>query len=193
MNTVRVLLHLDVTPWRELPDELLSLAFRQSSARMGRRERSHLLQQYGSYHLEDFEVLGDAVLEMVVTEMLFYRISGPGIMSKNREELVRNTTLYCFMERGGLCPYITGRGKMTVKDCADVFEAVIGVMYFWMSQQTGRDALVEVGRYLRQWWYTYEMLEQVLEGGKVDTLLSSGRTVREVGNSARVARSPRRK
>ena len=190
MEALRRTLHLDVAPWRELPDDLITLAFNQPSYTPRKEERNALEQQYGTYHLEDFEVLGDAVLEMVVTELLFYRIQGPGDLSRIRSELVRNTTLYSFMARDNLCQYIQGQGKMTVKDCADVFEALVGALYYWISRQNTGDAIVQVGKYLRMWWYTDNVLEKVLRGQSIDVDPHTGRSLRPKGKEARIARSP---
>jgi hypothetical protein len=181
MEALRQRVHLDMMPWNELPDELLALAFRQPSLVPRKAER---------LHLEDFEQYGDAVLELVITEVLFHRVSGPGVMSRLREELVRNTTLYSFMAKEGLCQYIQGHGQLTGKDCADVFEALVGVLYFWIAGRGEGDALVHVGKYLRQWWYTDAVLQKVLAGQSIDVDPHTGCSLRPAGKDALITGSP---
>ena len=96
---------------------------------------------------ERFEFLGDAVLEMVISEYLFvnYKDSGEGMLTKMRQYLVCEKTLAKIAKEIGLGEFINlGRGE-ELTDCrlrpkvlADALEALFAALYL-DSKQSSRD------------------------------------------------------
>jgi len=88
-------------------------------------------------HNERLEFLGDAVLELVVTEYLFSNYSEPeGILTNWRSSLVRTESISAAAEKLGFEPYLRlsrGEKRGTIRArsqiLANSFEAVIGAIY----------------------------------------------------------------
>ncbi len=88
-------------------------------------------------HNERLEFLGDAVLELVVTEYLYATYSEPeGILTNWRSALVRTESIGAAGERLGFASYVRlSRGEKRGSDrakaqiLANAFEAVIGAVY----------------------------------------------------------------
>lgn len=88
-------------------------------------------------HNERLEFLGDAVLELVVTEYLYTTYSEPeGILTNWRSSLVRTESIGAAAERLGFNDYLRlSRGEKRGTDrarqqiLANCFEAVIGAIY----------------------------------------------------------------
>jgi len=104
------------------------------------RHRSRLIEDglddIESY--EQLEFLGDAVLDLVVTEMLFelYPDRNEGFMTKLRSRLVREDTLAELSRKLGLPSYIEVGARVRTQGIelknsvlCDIFEAVIGAIY----------------------------------------------------------------
>lgn len=90
-----------------------------------------------SEHNERLEFLGDAVLELVVTDYLYHNFSEPeGILTSWRAALVRTESIGAAGDRLGYEPLIRmSRGEKKGSDrarqqiLANAFEAVIGAIY----------------------------------------------------------------
>lgn len=90
-----------------------------------------------SEHNERLEFLGDAVLELVVTEYLYTNYSEPeGILTNWRSSLVRTESISAAGERLGFNDYLRlSRGEKRGSDrarqqiLANCYEAVIGAIY----------------------------------------------------------------
>lgn len=88
-------------------------------------------------HNERLEFLGDAVLELVVTEYLYSNYSEPeGILTNWRSSLVRTESISAAGDRLGLNEYLRlsrgeKRGSERAREqiLANCFEAVIGAIY----------------------------------------------------------------
>ncbi|MCH8557870.1 MAG: ribonuclease III [Balneolia bacterium] len=104
------------------------------------RHRSRLIEdgldQAESY--EQLEFLGDAVLDLVVTEMLFemYPDKNEGFMTKLRSRLVREDALANLSKKLGFPAYIEVGARVKSQGIelknsvlSDIFEAVIGAVY----------------------------------------------------------------
>ena len=107
---------------------LLETAFRHSS----------VAKESGQQDNEKLEFLGDAVLEIILTEYLFhlYPDAAEGEMTKIRSALVREPALARLARRFELGEYLlTGRGEHDSggadrdSTLADLFEAVLGAFY----------------------------------------------------------------
>jgi len=106
-------------------EKLLRLAFMHSSADTGE-------------NYERLEFLGDAVLELIVSELMFFKksSSAEGELTKSRAALVNESTLVAVARDLGLGDYILlGRGEQNTGGAdkpsilADVVEALIGAVY----------------------------------------------------------------
>ena len=90
-----------------------------------------------SEHNERLEFLGDAVLELVVTEYLYGNYSEPeGILTNWRSSLVRTESIGAAGERLGFKPLLRlsrgekhGTERAHAQILANAFEAVIGALY----------------------------------------------------------------
>lgn len=104
------------------------------------RHRSKLIEEglddVESY--EQLEFLGDAVLDLVITEILFelYPNNNEGFMTKVRSRLVREDTLADLSQKLGLASLIEvgnrvrGQGiELKNSVLCDIFEAVVGAVY----------------------------------------------------------------
>lgn len=104
------------------------------------RHRSRLVDEdmNASDSYEQLEFLGDAVLDLIISEMLFelYPNENEGFMTKARSRLVKGTTLAKISKKLKLNEYleIGERAKQQGIDTsksvlADVFEALVGAIY----------------------------------------------------------------
>jgi ribonuclease III len=104
-------------------------------------------RSYGKDHNERLEFLGDAVLELVVTELLFdqYKDMSEGELTSFRAALVRTQSLSDEALRLNLGDLIRmskgeemtgGRARQYI--LADVFEALIGAIYLDRGYETAK-------------------------------------------------------
>jgi ribonuclease-3 len=95
-------------------------------------------KSFSKAHNERLEFLGDAVLELVITELLFsdFPDKQEGILTSFRAAIVRSESLYAEAMKLGLGEFIRmskgeeatgGRTRMYI--LADVFEALVGAIY----------------------------------------------------------------
>jgi len=144
--TIRRALKLDTDIWTDLPDDLIEIAFRPSSVIITKKLAASLHDKYGMSNLEVLEFLGDAVLELAVTHIIFEEAQGsPGSMSQHREQFVRNTSLFCLMNRLNLCGLTARTNKpYRIKDCADILEAIIGALYYYLVYIKEEDTYMSI-------------------------------------------------
>ncbi len=100
-------------------------------------------------HNERLEFLGDAVLELVVTDYLYLNYSEPeGILTNWRSSLVRTESISAAASREGFEPYLrlsrgerkTGSERAREQILANAYEAIIGAIYL----DQGYDAAKEL-------------------------------------------------
>jgi ribonuclease III len=104
------------------------------------------------HHCENYErleFLGDAVLELIVSDYLFkYTKSREGDMSKIRSSYVCETALAYYAKKLGINHYIKlGHGQMhNLNDTiiADVFEAVLGAIYLDKGYDVAKEYIYNV-------------------------------------------------
>jgi len=100
---------------------------------------AHEQKNRGSYpHNERLEYLGDAVLELIVSEYLYHRFPdmSEGALTRTRARMVCESSLATFAKECNLGQYLrlgkgeemTG-GRTRPSILADVFEAFIGALY----------------------------------------------------------------
>lgn len=98
-------------------------------------------------HNERLEFLGDAVLELVVTEYLYSNYAEPeGILTNWRSALVRTESISAAADRLGFNDYLRlSRGEKRGSDrarqqiLANCYEAVIGALYLDKGYQASQD------------------------------------------------------
>ena len=99
------------------------------------------------HHNERLEFLGDAVLELAVTEYLFNNFSEPeGILTAWRAALVRTESIGDAGDKLGYGPLIrmskgekNGSDRAHLQILANAFEAVIGAIYLERGFEDARD------------------------------------------------------
>jgi len=98
-------------------------------------------------HNERLEFLGDAVLELVVTEYLFINYSEPeGILTNWRSALVRTESISAAASRLEFEPLLRlsrgekrGTSRARAQILANTFEAVIGALYLDQGYQVAKE------------------------------------------------------
>lgn len=104
-----------------------------------------------SVHNERLEFLGDAVLELVVTEYLYGNFEEPeGILTNWRSSLVRTESISAAAARGGFEPLLRlSRGEKRGSDrareqiLANSFEAVTGALYLDQGYDAAKKFITE--------------------------------------------------
>lgn len=100
---------------------------------------------------ERLEYLGDAILELVISEYLYLHTEyGEGMMTKLRAHYVCETALYEYSIRLGLNEYLklghgeeqTG-GKYRKAIVADIFESFIGALYLDQGLETAKNFIYD--------------------------------------------------
>src|SRR4051812_41165016 len=102
-------------------------------------------------HNERLEFLGDAVLEMVVTEHLYINYKEPeGILTNWRSALVRTESISAAADREGFEPLLRlsrgeKRGSVRAREqiLANTYEAVIGALYLVKGYVPARDYIAK--------------------------------------------------
>lgn len=88
---------------------------------------------FGGADNERLEFLGDAVLEFLVSEMLYSSNSGDeGDLTEARQRLVSKAALSVSCERAGLLPYLRysgGEENLKGKTASNLFESAIAAIY----------------------------------------------------------------
>lgn len=98
-------------------------------------------------HNERLEFLGDAVLELVVTEYLYNNYKEPeGVLTNWRSALVRTESISAAADRNGFEPLLRlSRGEKRGSDrarqqiLANCYEAVIGALYLEKGYEPSKD------------------------------------------------------
>lgn len=98
-------------------------------------------------HNERLEFLGDAVLELVVTEYLYNTYSEPeGILTNWRSALVRTESISAAADRNGFEPLLRlsrgeKRGSQRAREqiLANCYEAVVGALYLEKGYEATKD------------------------------------------------------
>jgi dsRNA-specific ribonuclease len=112
----------------------------QPNVEMEKNEKLQLLKH--KYQMQRLELLGDAILQMSITEKLFHEfpLAQPGPLTRLRSRLVRNETLVNIVKKMKLIEKIQSTHpqkdddqfdlhNFSLKIYADFFESLIGCIY----------------------------------------------------------------
>ena len=141
---------MNTTPYQEFAREKLGFEFNNLDLLItALTHRSYVNEHRKSvhHHNERLEFLGDAVLELAVTEYLFNNFSEPeGILTAWRAALVRTESIGDAGDKLGYGPLIrmskgekNGSERAHVQILANAFEAVIGAIYLERGFEDARD------------------------------------------------------
>ena len=141
---------MNTTPYQEFAREKLGFEFNNLDLLItALTHRSYVNEHRKSVHRhnERLEFLGDAVLELAVTEYLFNNFSEPeGILTAWRAALVRTESIGDAGDKLGYGPLIrmskgekNGSERAHLQILANAFEAVIGAIYLERGFGDARD------------------------------------------------------
>ena len=141
---------MNTTPYQEFAREKLGFEFNNLDLLItALTHRSYVNEHRKSvhHHNERLEFLGDAVLELAVTEYLFNNFSEPeGILTAWRAALVRTESIGDAGDKLGYGPLIrmskgekNGSERAHLQILANAFEAVIGAIYLERGFEDARD------------------------------------------------------
>lgn len=130
----------DLTVYQTFANEQLKIDFKDINLLiMAFTHRSYLNEHKKSVrgHNERLEFLGDAVLELVVTEYLYANFKDPeGVLTNWRSALVRTESISSAAARSGFEPLLRlsrgekrGTERARSQILANAYEAVIGAIY----------------------------------------------------------------
>lgn len=131
---------MDYAPYHEFAAQKLGVTFKDIELLITAFTHRSYVNEHKktvSVHNERLEFLGDAVLELVVTEYLYANFSDPeGVLTNWRSALVRTESIGAAASRNGFEPLLRlSRGEKRGSDrareqiLANSFEAVIGALY----------------------------------------------------------------
>lgn len=145
---------MDTTPYQAFAKEYLGGEFKNLEVLIvAFTHRSYLNEhkKSASEHNERLEFLGDAVLELVVTEFLYTNYSEPeGILTNWRSSLVRTESISAAGARLGVEPLLRlsrgekhGTERARAQILANAFEAIIGALYLERGFEACRTFITE--------------------------------------------------
>ena len=141
---------MDLTPYRDFARNVLGLEFENIETLVtALTHRSYVNEHKKSAreHNERLEFLGDAVLELAVTEYLYKNYAEPeGILTSWRAALVRTESIGAAGEQIGYGPLIrmskgekNGTERAHLQILANAFEAVTGAIYLEHGFEAARE------------------------------------------------------
>jgi ribonuclease-3 len=145
---------MDTTPYQQLAKDKLGGEFAQVDLIVTALTHRSYLNEHRSTvkeHNERLEFLGDAVLELVVTEFLYGNYEEPeGILTNWRSSLVRTESIGAAAERLGFEPLLRlsrgekrGTERARAQILANSFEAVTGAIYLDKGYEAAKVFITE--------------------------------------------------
>ncbi len=98
---------------------------------------------------ERLEFVGDSVLDVVIAELLYYRIDGnEGILTKLRSVLVRTESLVKIGEKLAVADYLRTHKdyEVVINDIEDCVEAIIGAVFLSKDLNAAREFIFVIFR-----------------------------------------------
>ena len=141
---------MDVASYTTFAKEVLGVTFKDISLLITAFTHRSYLNEHRktvSEHNERLEFLGDAVLELVVTEYLYTHYDEPeGIMTNWRSALVRTESIGAAAAAAGFEPLLRlsrgekrGVGRAREQILANSYEAVVGALYMDQGYEVSKD------------------------------------------------------
>ena len=161
----------------------------------------------GQQSNERLEFLGDAVLEILVTERLYHDVEAPeGTLTELRKRYVSKAALECAERRVGLVRFLRYAGGEDVlrgKTASNLFEAVLGAIYLDGGMEAAKAFLARtleetdavnyksvLQEYTQPLEHTTPVYETAAEGGGYkSTVRALGREASAAGASKKAAES----
>ncbi|MDB5166634.1 MAG: Ribonuclease 3 [Candidatus Saccharibacteria bacterium] len=145
---------MDLTPYVSFARDVLHTEFKDIDLLLTAFTHRSYLNEHRktvSQHNERLEFLGDAVLELVVTEYLYSNFAEPeGILTNWRSSLVRTESIGAAASRYGFEPLLRlsrgekrGTDRARAQILANSFEAVIGALYLDQGYEPARQFITE--------------------------------------------------
>jgi ribonuclease III len=145
---------MDYTKYQTFADEQLGIAFNDLQLLVTAfTHRSYVNEHRKSVkvHNERLEFLGDAVLELVVTEHLYGNYSDPeGILTNWRSALVRTESISAAAAKAGFEPYLRlsrgekqGTARARAQILANSYEAVVGAIYLDQGYEAAKKFITD--------------------------------------------------
>lgn len=145
----------DIQKYIEFAKEKLNITFKQPELFVTALTHRSYLNEHRSTvkeHNERLEFLGDAVLELAVTEYLYLNYSEPeGILTNWRSALVRTESICAAATALGFEPYLRlsrgekrGTDRARAQILANSFEAVVGAIYIDLGYEAAKDLINRV-------------------------------------------------
>ncbi len=140
----------DTSVYKKLAQDILGVEFNDIDLLlMAFTHRSYVNEHKKTVHAhnERLEFLGDAVLELVVTEYLYANFSEPeGILTNWRSALVRTESIGAAAERCEFEPYLRlsrgekrGTARARAQILANAYEAVIGALFLDQGYEAAKE------------------------------------------------------
>ncbi|MDZ7744775.1 MAG: ribonuclease III [Candidatus Saccharibacteria bacterium] len=145
---------MDTTPYKKFAKEKLEIEFNDLDLLITAfTHRSYLNEHRKSVreHNERLEFLGDAVLELVVTEYLYENFTDPeGTLTNWRSALVRTESIGAAAERYEFEPLLRlsrgekrGTDRARAQILANSYEAVVGAIYLDQGYEAAKKFITE--------------------------------------------------
>jgi len=145
---------MDSNPYAEFANEKLHVTFNNLDLLITAFTHRSYLNEHKktvSEHNERLEFLGDAVLELVVTEFLYNNYSDPeGILTNWRSALVRTESIGAAAARFEFEPLLRlsrgekrGTDRARAQILANSFEAVVGALYIDQGWEAAKQFITE--------------------------------------------------
>lgn len=140
----------DINSYQQLSQTVLGVTFKNINLLLTAfTHRSYVNEHKKTVfeHNERLEFLGDAVLELVVTEYLYANFKDPeGILTNWRSALVRTESIGAAATKAGFEPYLRlsrgekrGTDRARAQILANSFEAVIGALYIDQGYEAAKN------------------------------------------------------
>ena len=145
---------MDISNYEKFAKDVLHVTFKDSDLLLTAfTHRSYLNEHKKTVkeHNERLEFLGDAVLELVVTEYLFSNYGDPeGVLTNWRSSLVRTESIGAAAAKFGFEPLLRlsrgekrGSERARAQILANSFEAVIGALYLDQGYEAAKRFIEE--------------------------------------------------
>jgi ribonuclease III len=139
----------DLNSYQQFAKETLGVTFKDAGLLLTAFTHRSYVNEHkktASEHNERLEFLGDAVLELVVTEYLYGNFKEPeGVLTNWRSALVRTESIGAAASRSGFEPFLRlsrgekrGTDRARAQILANAYEAVIGAIHLDQGYEAAR-------------------------------------------------------